>query len=410
MIALTGLAIDVGMAYTVQTKLNAALDAAVIAAGRAISKGTAAAKQEAANLFKANYPSGLLGASVSDPEIATAQNPDGSWTITATGRASSPTYFAQVIGVDKFDVSSSATSTVRTLDMVLVLDTSSSLNDPATTPDLLKAAANDFIGNFNTASDRVGLIHFASGTVTDVPITSARGFSSTAIESAIRTISVNGSTTAEEALRQAKAQLDGISADSQSSLRAIVFFTDGAPNGVAGNFQNGGSAVRGALYSEKESGTGPPSQLFDKDHQNKKLGDYRSIANLPTTDWTNTVPLASYNNMRPAFDLKNTRCNVNRAARNMLENVANQARSEGNPIQIFTIGLGASLTNLEIKFCSYDAAEESGENILKRLANVPGVDTYNASQPMGFYAYAADASELQSAFNKVASALLRISK
>ena len=31
---------------------------------------------------------------------------------------------------------------------------------------------------------------------------------------------------------------------------------------------------------------------------------------------------------------------------------------------------------------------ENGENIMKRIANVKGVDTYNPNQPTGIYAYA----------------------
>jgi len=409
LIGFTGLAIDLGMAYTVQTKLSAALDSAAVAAGKTISQGAAAAQSAATSFFKANLPDGLLGASVSAPSVSAIHNADGSWTVSATGQASSPTYFAKVFGVNSITVSSSATSTVRTLDLILVLDTSGSLNTPSSTPALLKAAATDFINNnFDTSSDRVGLVHFSSGAVTDVPITSAKGFSQAGISSAINAISVHGATTSEEALRIARALLDGVPADSQSSLRAIVFFTDGAPNGVAGTFNNGGRSVTGDLYSETDPG-GAPYRMFNKGQQDTQLADANSIATLPTADWTNTVNLASYDSIRPAFTYTNTRCNVNMAARNMLENVANAARSEGNPIHIFTIGLGADLTSLEINFCGYGSSE-LGENILKRLANIQGADTYNSSQPTGLYAYAADASQLQAAFNQIASSILRISK
>lgn len=139
------------------------------------------------------------------------------------------------------------------------------------------------------------------------------------------------------------------------------------------------------------------------------MGNYNSIALLPTTDYTGNVNLASYNNIR-SFAYDNTRCNVNSAARNMLENVANAARSESaNPIHIFTIGLGNALTSLEIGFCGY-GSNETGANILKRLANVPGVDTYNQNQPEGVYVHAKDATQLAAAFNQVVSAILRISK
>jgi hypothetical protein len=95
----------------------------------------------------------------------------------------------------------------------------------------------------------------------------------------------------------------------------------------------------------------------------------------------------------------------------MLENVANAARGEtvSSPINIFTIGLGASLTSQEINFCGY-GSNEQGMNILKRLANIQGVDTYDPNQPTGLYAYAADATQLNNAFDQVARAILQLAK
>jgi len=409
LLALAGLAVDVGMAYGIKTKLNAAVDAAAIAAGRVVSQGSSVITSKSAQFFNANYPTGLLGSTVTNQNTNAVHNGDGSWTITVNATASVPTFFARVVGWRNFSVNASATSTVRTLDLILVLDSSGSLNTPSTTPALLRSAAKNFIRNFDTSSDRIGLVHFASGAVTDVAITITRGFNLTAIDNAIDNISVSGATTAEEAMRLAKVQLDAIPSASQSSLRAIVFFTDGAPNGVAGIFRNNFTNVQGDLYSETDPG-GAPYRMWVTNRQDTVLGNYNSIATLPATDYTGTVNLQSDIGVRPSFNFTNTRCNVNRAARNMVENLANTARGEAtNPIHVFTIGLGASLTSQEITFCGY-GANEQGSNILKRLANLQGVDTYNANQPSGFYAYAADATQLNNAFNQVASAILRLSK
>jgi Flp pilus assembly protein TadG len=81
LLALAGLAIDVGMAYAVKTKLNAAVDSAAIAAGRAVSQGSAAASTQATNFFNANYPPSLLGSTVTAPVTNAVHNGDGSWTI-----------------------------------------------------------------------------------------------------------------------------------------------------------------------------------------------------------------------------------------------------------------------------------------------------------------------------------------
>jgi hypothetical protein len=119
--------------------------------------------------------------------------------------------------------------------------------------------------------------------------------------------------------------------------------------------------------------------------------------------------LASFNNIRTltGSPATNTRCNVNKAARNMLENVANIARSQG--IKIHTIALGAAVNSLEINFCSY-AANEVGSSILKRLANTLDANTFNSAQPTGLYVWAENSGELDDAFSSIASEILRLSR
>ena len=408
LIGVAMLAIDVGTAYVVKTKLNAAVDAASIAGGKAVSQGAAAAQIAAANFFNVNFPTGTLGTTSVEPTIAVTPNADNSWTVNVAATAIAPTYFAKAFGFDNFTLGASATSKVLTLDLVMVMDCSGSIGSALP---LLQAAAVNFINRFDAVTDRVGLIHFASGAVTDVAVTATRGFDRTALTRMINGFSVGGATTSEEALRLAQVQLDSIPVNSRSTLRAIVFFTDGAPNGVAGNFINGAAAVQGDLYSETTDG-GAPDRIYSMNRQEQQLpGTYDSIALLPATDWSGQVNLASYNNMRSLpVNAVNTRCNVNMAARNMLENVANAARSESaTPIHIFTIGLGNAMTIPEITFCGY-GNNELGANILQRLANVPTSDTYNRNQPTGVYAYAQDPTQLNAAFSQVATAILRLSK
>lgn len=450
LLALTALAIDVGMAYAVKTKLNAAVDAAALAAGRVVSQGENAIKAEAENFFNANYPNqpnGFLGATVQALNTVPVHNPvDGSWTIEVSATATSPAYFAKAVGWHNLSVNASATTTVRTTDLILVMDCSSSLDSPPSplnTFSTLQTAAINFIKNFDTSSDRVGLIHFASGAVTDVPITSTRGFDADAIKSAINNFTPVGNTTSEEALRLAKAQLDAIPSTSRSGIRTIVFFSDGAPNGIVGNFSNGPNQ-QAALYSETEfsidysedvngtpycncpsncvnplaGGTGigdkRTSKMYTYNSIDAFISDYCNVDTLPPTDYTGSISLESYNGIRVlaynGSNIVNTWCNANKAARNMLENVANAARSEAeNPIQVFTIGFGLYLTQPEATYCAY-GSNEYGENILKRVANVPGVDTYHPSQPKGAYVHADNPAQLNEAFHKIASFILRLSR
>ena len=121
------------------------------------------------------------------------------------------------------------------------------------------------------------------------------------------------------------------------------------------------------------------------------------------------INLASYNNRRTlsGSPYTNTRCNVNKAARNMTENVANMARNE--VVKIHSIALGSAVNTLEITFCSYSSSE-LGSNLMKRLSNTQDSDAYNAAQPTGLYVWAENAADLDNAFTSIASEILRLSR
>jgi hypothetical protein len=318
--------------------------------------------------------------------------------------------------------------------MILVLDCSGSLGyptSPATTFPRLKDAAKNFISYFNDGpgGDRIGLVTFASGVVRDVEINknATRGFTKgdctqgsytyrnpSTICGAINALTVGGFTDSEEAMRKALAELEEVPANVRSSLRVIVFFSDGSPNTISGNFDNGGTIVLGDLASQVSSGP-PPRELYQYNIRDHLLGSNYNISILPTTDYTGTVPLTSYNNKRilsplPGNAGSNTRCNVNKAARNMVENVANMARSESyGRIHVYTLGLGTRLNTLEVTFCGY-GIDEYGTNILKRLANTLDSDTYNSNQPSGLYVWARTDDELDDAFREIAAHILRLVK
>jgi hypothetical protein len=427
LLAVTGLAIDSGVGYGVKAKLNAALDAAAIAAARAVAGGDndseRKANAEAAGLkyFQANFPVGWLGATPGTPAITAVHHPDGYWEIGAAGSATVPTSFMRILGRDLLTVNAASAAIRRDLDMVLVIDCSGSLAlpySPAGTFGQVKDAAKAFVDRFaaGPGGDRLGLVTFASGAELSVPIdkTSTRGFSKETFEGAIDALPVGGSTASAEAMRVALNELDAVPAGLRSSLRVVVFFSDGAPNDVNADFNASGGPIRGDLYSEVEAGSGP-ARIFRHDRRNSSLGTY-SISQLPELG-LDAIPLAGYNNQRTLTTsgsaYQNSRCNVNKAARNMVENVANTARD--NDIHVYTLGLGSRLNDLEITFCSY-GPEEFGANILRRLANANGrdgkpvADTLDEEQPSGLYTFAANADELEAAFNQIASDILRLTR
>lgn len=414
LLAMIGMAIDIGMAYLVKTKLSAAVDAAALAAGKVAPQGEATAGAEAARFFAVNYPDGLLGARVAAPTTVVMEE-DQSWNVTVSATALLPSYFAKAVGARQFTVSASATATQSPVDLVLVLATPEKPGDQALAA--AKAAASRFLDNLNPESDRVGLIRFASGVEArdEFRIREKRGFDRRRMQDYLASPEARepGYASAAEALRCAKAQLDSLPRPRQSKRRVIVLFAAGAPNGMAARFETGGGEVVGALSSQGD-GLYP---LYERDEVSSPLRrSALSLNTLPDTDWSGTVPVKSFNAARELLPVANTfdeqRCNVDRAARNMAENVANAARDEsglqGYPITIHTIGRGSKLGQLEVACPSY-GDNEKGENIMRRLANVNGVDTYDANQPSGIYV-AAEPEAFDAAFAKVASSVLRLSR
>jgi hypothetical protein len=99
--------------------------------------------------------------------------------------------------------------------------------------------------------------------------------------------------------------------------------------------------------------------------------------------------------------------NVNNAARNLVEIIANAVRTDNSgtyPIRIFTLGMGQQL-----KLPS-GSASETGEDILKRVANDPSSPDFRSNQPEGKYYFAGDASKLNAAFQQIRNQILRLSQ
>ena len=424
LLAMIGLAIDIGMAYLVKTKLSAAVDAAALAAVKMASQGESVVGKEAAKFFSINYPDGMLGAAVAAPAtVLFYDNKEKSYTVTVSTTAVVPAYFAKVVGRNEFTVGAKATTTVTPVDLVLVLDTSATMRNPNVgVLEALKVAARKFLDNFNPNFDRIGLIRFASGVSEDFKITGKRGFDKEKMQQLLSSTDVvaSGFTTAEEALRRAKDQLDSIPEHDRSRRRIIVFFADGAPNGIAARYESEKGPTDGVVSSQTRPTPNHPTwdyhHLYKIDKVNSDLLSpdlASSLVTLPETDWTGTVPLKSFNGIRRLLavadgDDVGQICNVNRAARNMAENVANAARSEASPISVFAIWRGAKLDKPEIEVCGYGSSE-NGQNIMRRLANVPGVDTYNPNQPKGIYV-SAEPEEFEAAFRHVAESVIRLSR
>lgn len=424
-----GLAIDSGLAYVARAQLNTAVDAAGIAAARASTNGTtqadqrAAAQEAARDFFNANYPAGYLGGNaVLNQPVVTFDR--GKVIVDVSAQTTSKVSFMRMLGFEQTEVAA-ASQTVRTdLDMALVIDTTGSLYSYATA---VRDSSKLFLDRFSPTTDRVGLVHFAAGAVVDVPIrTAARGFDRNAMKTKISAYSFSGNTNSAEGIWHGRNQLKSIPQNNRSSLRVIVFFSDGSPNSISSMFpfksSPACSAKRGTLvtndFPEDVSG------LYEIDKQATPISGCNNrvagtiIQNLPAyynahdgtgaIDPVGTFPIVTNTPRVVTNSLSTTNHtdwrNVSRAARNLGEAMAEQARKED--IYIFTLGLGNLLQ------VAAGPDNERGEDFLKCLANSADAPQRcrKPAQPSGLYCYAATTADLTPCFSRLASEILRLTK
>jgi len=258
-----------------------------------------------------------------------------------------------------------------------------------------------------------------------------------------------GSTLMVEGLYRGWDELRAVPSGQQGGLRIIVLFTDGASNGVPGDY-GGGAARSLRTWDFPHNANDPDNQTWDSPHIDG-LYDTDSGATNPsyslTVPWNSSqtlsqiplLPLRTWHAhgragtptsyplvsngltvngraqsaARPMHnqDLATGRYpadvwNINNAARNVLEIIANDARNDvgDQKIRIYTIGMGYLIRD------RLGTMPEMPEDILKRIANDKSSADFNSAQLDGRYFYAPTAGDVAPAFAGIQSEILRLSK
>jgi Flp pilus assembly protein TadG len=453
----TGLAVDSGRAYLVKAQLSKAVDGAALAAARSLNSGNPRA--EATEIFKANFPPGYLGTSTaSDPTAAanfftsTVNAASGVNVVTVTASAVMPTTFMSVANVNTVTVASSGEATRRMVDLSLVLDVSSSIGAQWTA---VRDAARTFVNSFDQNQDRLALLTFSDGAKVLDAMPSSRGFNKAGLMSDVPSVLPGGSTAMVEGLYRGWDELRSVPAGTQSGLRVIVLFTDGASNSVPGDYGTGpGVGLRTYDFPQNAGDTfgqtwNSPhiTGLYDTQSGANSMGidttvPWNSI-NTPFTAnnaWPKYLPVATAHThhrsvgIPTSFPLQTAGLtvdglpqsttrglrhfdaaagkypaevyNINNAARNVVEIIANAARNDNGDyhIRIYTIGMG-QLVPLQL-----GTRMETSESILKRMANDATSPDFNSAQLEGKYYYAQTAADVGPAFQALQNQILRLTK
>jgi Flp pilus assembly protein TadG len=456
LLVFTGLTVDSGRGYVVKAQLTKAVDGAALGAARHLNSGNP--RGEAEQLFLANFPSGYMGTSGTSPTaspsfftLATDYSNGGRNIITVRASAQMPRTFMNLIRQGDVTVSAEGQATRRMLDLSLVLDVSSSLGGgwPA-----VRDATKAFIGAFDPANDRLALTTFGNGANVLDQMSASRGFNKAAVISHVATNLPGGSTNMVEGLYRGWDEIRTVAGGQQSSVRVIVLFTDGASNSVPGIYPAvPGVAMGLRTYDFPKNLPDPDSQTWDSP-QIVGLFDTQTGSPTPnpphstTVPWNSTATLAqvpylplqsSHTHHRSGgiptqFQLQSATLkvngaaqnvrrplrnwnanagrypaevfNINNAARNLVEIIADRVRADGGdyPIRIYTIGMGLMVRQL------IGTMPEKPEDILMRIANDTRSPDYNNTQLAGKYYYAATAADVGAAFQALQNEIIRLTK
>jgi Flp pilus assembly protein TadG len=446
----SGLALDGARAYVVKAALSKAVDGAALAAARATT--STGSSSDAVRVFRANFPSGTMGTLASpDP---TAAGDFFRVTVDATGKkvvdvkaaVVLPTTFMKLANINVVTIRSEAQATRRLVDLSLVLDVSSSIGSkwPA-----VRDAARSFIEWFDGQNDRLALVTFSNGARVVEQMPSGRGFDKPRMMDGVPQTLPGGSTLMVEGLYRGWDELRAVPAGQQSGLRIIVLFTDGASNGVPGNYDGSGTrSLR--TWDFPKNANDPDDQTWDSpriDGLYHTETGHRDPSYGLTVPWNSTQTLADLPLLplqtshvhgragtRTSFPLQTSALtidgwpqsaarplrnrdsatgrypadvwNINNAARNVLEIIANEARNDTGDtrIRIYTIGMGVLIRN------RLGTRPEMPEDILKRVANDKSSTDFNSAQLAGRYFYAPTAGDVAPAFQGIQSEIIRLSK
>src|ERR1035438_5431327 len=231
--AMIGLAIDGGIAFFLKARLGQAMDAASLAGARSLARGAdigtqaANATTTAQNYFTANFPNNFWGCTVGAPTVTVWEDTVNTHIryVNVLRSVTPPLYFMRILGFTTASLSSTATAQRRDVNIMLVLDRSSSMGgNGAIGPSI--AGAVSFVNDFAAGRDELGAVIFGANYYLYQPTVNFQP----GLINAINQTTSSGNTSSAMALWVAYQQL--VNLNQPGALNVIVFFTDGLPNGI----------------------------------------------------------------------------------------------------------------------------------------------------------------------------------
>src|SRR6516225_9843986 len=171
-VPMVGLAIDGAVLYLIRARLNAATDAAALAGARSLSVGldiasqTASAQATAQSYFTANFPVGVLRTYNVVFNAGIAQSALKTRTVSINVTVTAPLYFMRILGHSTSTVTAYSQASRRDVNMILVLDRSSSMASAGVCGTMISSAQN-FVSRFTNGRDTIGMVTFTGAARVD---------------------------------------------------------------------------------------------------------------------------------------------------------------------------------------------------------------------------------------------------
>ncbi len=234
-----------------QAQLSKAVDGAALGAARMLNSGNP--QQEAASIYRANFPNGWMGTTSS-----TSPSDSGFFSMTTDGttgvnvvnvRATAvvPTTFMKLANFQELTVNAQGEATRRMVDLSLVLDVSSSIGIASGRRFATRRARSSMASRPLRIASRSSCTRHGARVVDAMP--AGRGFDKARVMADIPNSLPGGSTSWSRASIAAGTNCGSVPNGQQSGLRVIVLFTDGASNSVPGIYP-GSATSRGLRTSD----------------------------------------------------------------------------------------------------------------------------------------------------------------
>lgn len=377
LLGMAGLVLDSGRAFLVKSQLSRAVDAGVLAGARSIRAGEETARREAIAVARANGVfEGNRGTTI---DINFGKNERSENTVTLTARRPMSTVLMRLLGQPVVQIASTATAVVPPIDLVLVVDQSTSLSDMGAWQPL-KEAARELVTYFDDELDQVGLVSFG---VRATHRHRLSGDFTMDVTRAIDDMNPIYWTNAAEGLRLAREQLTGDAARDRA-IKVVIFFTDGQPTAartlvggedriITARDRDASGRMIGGYYNNPES--------IPMDRPRSADGCRGGSEQIFCPVWTEAGP-APHGPVARELARSNT--------------LAQAARLRAADVYIYTIALG-----------NPDAGNPLMRPDLELLREVSNEHEVSSSdQPRGRTYFAPSASELRQVFRQAAQDLV----